>query len=72
MPRHHGFWVDDDEGFPPTRPQLADGTGLLPFEDGQLLAKGSGLQSESVARHKESSEVGDYGANEHCHQFDSS
>ena len=48
------------------------GTGLLPLKDGELLAKSSGFQSESVARHKESSEVGDYGENEHCHQFDSS
>jgi hypothetical protein len=28
-------------------------TGLLLLEDGELLANGSGLQSESIARHKE-------------------
>jgi hypothetical protein len=46
------------------------GTGLLPLEDGELLAKSSGLQSESMARHEEGSEVGDYCESERNHQSD--
>ena len=61
------------------RPQLAErnseqpvqtvqlGPPLFPFEHGELLAKGGGLQSEIVARHKEGAEVGDHRESERDH-----
>jgi hypothetical protein len=60
MPGNHGLRLDDDEGFGPALPQPAEdhpeqpieaiqfGPGLLPLEDGELLAKSDGFQGEFV------------------------
>ena len=54
MPGNHGLRLDDDQGFGPAIPQPAErnseqpidaiqfGAGLLPYEDGELLAKSDG------------------------------
>jgi hypothetical protein len=55
MPGNHGLRLDDDQGFGPALPQPAEdnpeqpieaiqfGPGLLPLEDGELLAKSDGF-----------------------------
>jgi len=60
MPGNHGLRLDDDQGFGPALPQPAEGNpeqpieaiqfgpGLLPLEDGELLAKSDGFQGEFV------------------------
>src|SRR5882762_1970950 len=53
MPGNHGLRLNDDQGFGPALPQPAEdieaiqfGPGLLPLEDGELLAKSDGFQGE--------------------------
>jgi hypothetical protein len=70
MPGDHGIRLHDDQGTGPACPQAADSNpeetvkaaqprpGLLPFEDGELLAKSGGLQPEAVPRDKERPKVG--------------
>ena len=60
MPGNHGFRLDEDQGFGPALPEPAkdnpeqpigaiqSGAGLLPLEDGELLAKSDGFQGEFV------------------------
>ena len=55
MPGNHSLRRDDDQGFGPALPQPAEhdpeqpieamqfGSGLLPLEDGELLAKSNGF-----------------------------
>lgn len=64
MPGNHGLRLDNDQGFGPALPQPAEdnpeqpieamqfGPGLLPLEDGELLAKSDGFQGEFVTWQK--------------------
>jgi hypothetical protein len=56
-------WSTKPRPQPPKQPiqTVQLGTRLFPFEHGQLLAKGGGLQSQLVTRHQEAAEVGDRG-----------
>jgi hypothetical protein len=72
MPGHHGLRLDDDQRFRPAIPQLAEhkpeqpikalqfGTGLFPFEDGELLAKNDGFQREFVNCQKKGTQVSNH------------
>ena len=69
MPGNHGLRLDDDQGFGPALPQPAEdnpeqpieaiqfGPGLLPLEDGELLAKSDGFQGEFVRWQKKRPQV---------------
>ena len=69
MPGNHGLRLDDDQGFGPALPQPAEGNpeqpieaiqfgpGLLPLEDGELLAKSDGFQGEFVMWQKKGAQV---------------
>src|SRR6266576_3190037 len=69
MPGNHGLRLDDDQGFGPALPQPAEGNpeqpieaiqfgpGLLPLEDGELLAKSDGFQGEFVMWQKKRPQV---------------
>ena len=84
MPGHHRLRLDYDQGLGPARPQTAErnpeqpievmqlGTGLLPLEDGELLTKSNGFQSEGVARQEERAQVGDHCESKREHQSDRS
>ena len=69
MPGNHGLRLDDDQGFGPALPQPAEGNpeqpieaiqfgpGLLPLEDGELLAQSDGFQGEFVTWQKKGAQV---------------
>ena len=80
MPANDGLRLHDDQGLGPAGPQASErnpkqpikaiqlGTGPLPLENSELLAKSGGFQSEVVARHKEGAEVCDHRENERDHR----
>lgn len=69
MPGNHSLRLDDDQGFGPALPQPAEdnpeqpieaiqfGPGLLPLEDGELLAKSDGFRGEFVTSQKKRPQV---------------
>ena len=84
MPANHRLRLDHDQGLGPARPQMAErnpewlievmqlGTRLLPLEDGELLTKSNGFQSEFMARKEERAQVGDHCESKRDHQSDRS
>lgn len=72
MPGNHGLRLDDDQGGRPALPQPAEhdpeqpieaiqfGPGLLPLEDGELLAKSNGFQREFVTWQEKGTQVSDH------------
>jgi len=84
MPRHHRLGLYDNQGLDPTGPQPTEhnpeqtidathlGTGLLPLEHGQLLAKSDGFQGEFVTCQEEGPNVRDHNQSKDSHQSDHS
>ena len=82
MPGHHRFRFDEYEGISPTRIQspqhrpeepvqaIESGSGLLSFENRELLPQSSGFQCESVARYEEGTNVRDDRKNKRTHRSD--
>ena len=69
MPGNHGLRLDEDQGFGPALPPPAEhnpeqpieatqlGPGLLPLQDGDLLAKSDGFQGEFVTWQEKGTQV---------------
>ena len=69
MPGNHGLRLDEDQGFRPALPQPTEhnpeqpieatqlGPGLLPLQDGELLAKSDGFQGEFVTWQEKGTQV---------------
>lgn len=73
--------MHDDQGFSPTRIHSAErspeeaieamqsGVGLPPLENGNLLPKSSGFQSEPMTRNEEGAKVGDHREGKRKHRL---
>jgi len=81
MPGNHRFRLHDDQSLSPTRIHAAERSseeaieamqseaGLLPLENGELLSKSSGFQSELVTQNEEGANVSDHREGKRNHRL---